>query len=74
MHQQIRITEAVARLKTVFLEIPGTQLSVADASRLAGLDRSTCQVLLEALEDVRFLTRSRHGLFVCRSTDSPKLD
>lgn len=73
MHETIRITEAVARLKTVFVEIPGTQLTVADASRLAGLDRSTCQVLLETLEDARFLTRSPHGLFVRRSSDSPKI-
>jgi DNA-binding IclR family transcriptional regulator len=66
-----RITDAVERLKIVFAEVPGTQLSLADASRLAGLERTTCRVLLEALADARFLARGRNGLFVRRTSDSP---
>jgi hypothetical protein len=67
----MRITEAVQLLKGLFLEVPGTQLSAADAARLSGLDRSTCTVVLEALEDARFLARARNGLFVRRTSDSP---
>jgi DNA-binding IclR family transcriptional regulator len=68
---QVSLTEAVQRLKAVFVEIPGTQLSLADASRLSGLERSVCRSVLEALEDARFLTRGRNGLFIRRSLDSP---
>jgi hypothetical protein len=71
MHPTPRVTEALDRLKNVFLEIPGTQLSLADASRLSGLERDTCRIILEALEDTRFLARGRNGLFVRRSWDSP---
>ena len=67
---QPTVAEAVARLKTVFVEIPGTQLSLADASRLSGLERTTCRVVLEALEDARLITRSRNGLFIGCSPDS----
>jgi DNA-binding IclR family transcriptional regulator len=67
---QPTVAEAVERLKTVFVEIPGTQLSLADASRLSGLERTTCRVVLEALEDARLITRSRNGLFIGRSPDS----
>jgi DNA-binding IclR family transcriptional regulator len=61
-----RVEEAVQKLKGVFLEIPGTQLSLVDASRLSGLERNTCRMILEALEDVRFLRREPNGLFVRR--------
>ena len=71
MHPTPRVTEALDRLKNVFLEIPGTQLSLADAARLSGLERDTCRIILEALEDTRFLARGRNGLFVRRSYDSP---
>jgi hypothetical protein len=68
-----RVEEAVQKLKGVFLEIPGTQLSLIDASRLSGLERNTCRMILEALEDVRFLRRAPNGLFVRRDTQSPPL-
>jgi len=66
-----RTVEAVQRLKAVFLEIPGTRLTVADASRLAGLERPTCEIVLGALEDARFLKRGRDGLYRRQATDSP---
>jgi len=66
-----RVSQAVERLKGVFLEMPGTQLSLADASRLCGLERPTCIVVLEALADAHFLARARNGLFIRRSSDSP---
>jgi hypothetical protein len=66
-----RITEAVERLKGLFLEIPGTQLTLADASKLSGLDHPVCELVLGALEDAQFLTRGRDGLYQRRSADSP---
>ena len=65
-----RITEGVERLRSVFLDTPGTQLSVGDASKLSGLEWHTCRVVLEAFEDARFLMRGPNGLFV-RGTYAP---
>jgi len=66
-----RVVDAVQRLKGVFLEIPTTQMSLVDASRLAGLERNTTRLILEALEDASFLRRSSNGLFMRRDVDSP---
>lgn len=63
METPLRVTEALQRLRGVFLEVPGTRMTVADASRLSGLDRSTCGMVLAALEDARFLKRGRDGLY-----------
>jgi hypothetical protein len=65
------VMEATERMRGVFLEVPGTQLSPGDASRLSGLEKAMCVAVLKALEDARFLSRTRKGLFVRRSSDSP---
>ena len=70
MEAATRLGEAVQRLKGVFLEIPGTRLSVADASRLSGLDRPTCNIVLMVLEDARFLKRGHDGLYQRGAADS----
>lgn len=74
MDVTMRVAEAVARLKGVFLEVPGTRLSVADAARLSGLEQTTCTIVLNALEEARFLARTKDGLFVRRNADSPRFD
>ena len=66
-----RVADAVQRLKGVFLEAPYTQMSLVDASRLSGLERNTTRLILEALEDARFLRRASNGLFTRRSMDAP---
>ena len=66
-----RVADAVQRLKGVFLETPATQMSLVDASRLAGLERNTTRLILEALEDARFLRRASNGLFMRRSFETP---
>lgn len=66
-----RVTDAVQRLKGVFLEIPGTRLTLSDASRLCGLDDGLCQLVLTALEDAHFLKRGRDGVYLQRTIDSP---
>lgn len=65
-----RVADAVQRLKGVFLESPATQLSLVDASRLSGLERNTTRLILEALEDARFLRRAHNGLFIRRSVET----
>lgn len=64
--ETLRITEAVERLKGLFLEMPDTPVLAEDAARRAGLEQSTCEIILEALADARFLTRDRAGRFVHR--------
>jgi len=58
-----RIADAGVRGVGVFMEIPGTRLSLEEASRLSGLEPTTCRGVLEALQDARFLKRGRDGLF-----------
>ena len=64
------MVDAVQRLKGIFLEMPGTQLSMADATRLSGLERPVCRIVLQALEDAQFLKRRHDGTFMRRTTDS----
>jgi hypothetical protein len=71
MEPTLRIPEAVQRLKGMFLEIPGTQLSLAQAAQLTGMERSFCQAVLSALEDVQFLKRTHDGLYRRRTSDTP---
>jgi DNA-binding IclR family transcriptional regulator len=59
-----RVDEALARLKGLFLEMPGTVLSVEGARDLTGLDAATCLSLLLALEQARFLCRTPAGHFL----------
>jgi hypothetical protein len=65
MEAHPRVTVALARLKGLFLELPGARLSLADAARLSGLDRDLCSGILSALEDVRFLKRDQDGTYRC---------
>ncbi len=63
-----RITIVVERLKGIFLEVPGTKLSVEDAVRLSGVDEATCRAVLKALADVRFLKCQPNDVFT-RASD-----
>jgi hypothetical protein len=66
------VVAAVERLKGVFREIPGTHLSVEQASRLSGIEPSLCESLILALEDARVLNRTVDGRYFYRGTDSPR--
>ena len=57
-----RIDRALNRLRTVFIQIPGVRLSLAEAARLTELETHLCQVLLSALEDMNFL-RQEDGVY-----------
>jgi hypothetical protein len=71
MESAPRVIDAVVRLKAVFLEIPGTRLTPADAARLSGLDATLCQLVLFTLEETDFLKRGQDGLYMRRTLDSP---
>ncbi len=56
------------RVRAEFLEMPGLKLTVSQAQRLWGMDRSTCEALIEELTSSRFLARTRDGAVVLRAT------
>jgi hypothetical protein len=66
-----RVEDAVRRLKCMFEEMPGTQLTLHQAARLTGLESEVCGVILGALADARFLRKRQNGVFVQRSAESP---
>ena len=46
------------------MEDPGLQLTKAQAQRLWGLNASTCDRILDALEQAQFLKRTRANRYV----------
>jgi hypothetical protein len=56
--------EIVTRVRSEFLEMPGLQLTVAQAARLWGLDQRACRDLIEALVATAFLRWTSRGTVV----------
>jgi Fic family protein len=56
------------RVRAEFLEMPGLKLTLSQAQRLWGMDRSTCEALIEELMASRFLAKTRDGAVVLRET------
>ncbi len=52
------------RIRGEYLEMPGLRLTMAQAQRLWGLDKPTCEHLLNTLVSTRFLSKTRDGAFV----------
>jgi hypothetical protein len=70
MKSRLQVVRGVQRLRGMFLEMPGARLSLLDAIKLSGLERSVCEVVLDALEHARFLRRATDGCYL-RTSDSP---
>lgn len=63
--EPVRATEDVLRrVQGEFLEMPGLRLTEAQARRLWGLDEASCDALLGALVDAKFLFKTRDGAFM----------
>ncbi len=62
------IDELLQRAQGEFLEMPGLRLTPRQAQRLWGLRSSTCDMVLTALLEKRFLRRTRDGAFVLESS------
>ena len=54
----------VDRVRSEFLEMPGLRLTVPQASRLWGLDRTTSQKVINALVGTAFLRWTQDGMVV----------
>jgi hypothetical protein len=61
------IDEVLKRIQGEFLEMPGLRLTPAQAGRFWGLDQVSCEALLGALVDAKFLFRTSDGAFRRRS-------
>jgi Fic family protein len=59
--------DTVRRVRAEFLEMPGLKLTVPQAQRLWGVDRSTCEAVINTLTATHFLVRTRDGAVVLRS-------
>ena len=55
--------DVLQRVRGEFLEMPGMRLTEAQARRLWNLDAESCQALLSALVDSKFLFQTRDGAF-----------
>lgn len=67
MDAAIPIADAVERIKGVFLEVPGTRLSLSQTVRLSGLDSRLCESVLQSLEVASFLKRGQDGRYSVRA-------
>jgi hypothetical protein len=56
--------DVLQRVQGEYIEMPGLRLTTAQAQRLWGLDRASCEALLGALVEAKFLFRTRDGAFV----------
>jgi len=52
------------RVQGEFLEMPGLRVTDAQARRLWGLDAASCDALLGALVEAKFLFKTRAGAFM----------
>jgi hypothetical protein len=63
--EQIRATdEVLRRVQGEFIEMPGLRLTQPQARRLWGMDQASCDALLDALVEAKFLFRTRDGAFM----------
>lgn len=56
-------TVALQRAQAEFLEMPGLQLTEAQAAKLWGTDVDVCRAVLSRLVTDRFLVRTRRSTF-----------
>lgn len=52
------------RVRGEFNEMPGLQLTIAQAARLWGIDQAACRRVIDALVDAAFLTWTPAGTIV----------
>jgi hypothetical protein len=59
---------AVTRIRSEYLEMPGLRLTVEQAQRLCGVERTVCKSVLDALVEEKFLCVKVNGAYA-RATD-----
>ena len=61
---QTALADWAQLIRSEYLEMPGLHLTARQVQRLWGLEPVTCDALLEALIEVRFLKRTHAGAYV----------
>jgi hypothetical protein len=64
MDTMLPMAEALARLKTVFRETAGAELTDTDVAELVGIDDDDCRLLLRMLEQTGVIEQPRNRVFV----------
>lgn len=62
--KQITNADWLRRIRAEYNEMPGVNLTRQQAKRLWGLDDATCDSLLGALVDARFLRLTASGTYI----------
>jgi hypothetical protein len=60
------IDEWLQLIRAEYQEVPGLHLTKPQVQRLWGLDPVTCDALLSALEDLKFLRKTQNNGYVRR--------
>lgn len=63
--------DVLRRVQGEFLEMPGLRVTEAQARRLWGLDAASCDALLGALVEAKFLFKTRDGAFMRVESATP---
>jgi hypothetical protein len=58
----------VTRIRSEYLEMPGLRLTVEQAQRLCGVERTQCKAVLDALVEEKFLCVKVNGAYA-RATE-----
>jgi hypothetical protein len=53
--------DMLTRMRAEYLEMPGLRLTLEQARRLCGVERTLCQMVLDALVDEKFLCVNSDG-------------
>jgi hypothetical protein len=64
--ERCTIGDAVLRIRSEFVEMPGLQLTLAQARRLWNLDEHICKEMLDVLVDLQFLKKTQAGAYLRR--------
>ena len=51
------------RIRAEYLEMPGLRLTLEQAQRLCGVERTMCKAVLDGLVDVKFLCVKSNGTY-----------
>jgi len=60
----MKVQSLVDRIRGEFREMPGLQLTLAEAQRLFGLDPASCRNVIDALVETSFLRWTASGTIV----------
>jgi hypothetical protein len=63
-HVRCGIEDLVVRIQADFLATPWLALRLPDAEERFGVDRMTCEAVLDTLAEAHVLERSRQGVYI----------